>query len=99
MLLEPQLNNQSTNLSILNLYKKSQIFKTINHKFSIFYLNTISRMLEDLSLLYVFNFVFCLRDFNFREKLEEKNESRKKYFEFLSSGAKQKNQGVQSAKP
>jgi hypothetical protein len=50
-------------------------------------------MLEDLSLLYVFNFVFCLREFNFREKLEEKNESRKKYFEFLSNGAKQKNQG------
>jgi hypothetical protein len=31
--------------------------------------------------------VFYLREFNFREKLEEKNESRKKYFEFLSSGA------------
>jgi hypothetical protein len=29
-----------------------------------------------------------LRGFNFREKLEEKNESRKKYFGFLSSGAK-----------
>jgi hypothetical protein len=39
-----------------------------------------------------------LREFNFREKLEEKNESRKKYFGFLSSGAKQKNQKVQSAK-
>jgi hypothetical protein len=39
-----------------------------------------------------------LRGFNFREKLEEKNESKKKCFGFLSSGAKQKNQEVQSAK-
>jgi hypothetical protein len=31
--------------------------------------------------------------------LEEKKENRKKYFEFFSSGAKQKNQQVQSAKP
>jgi hypothetical protein len=91
MLLKPQLNNQSTNLSILKLHKNSQIFKTLNHKFSIFYLSTTSRMLEDLSLLYIFSLVFCLRKFNFKEKLEEKNKSRKKCFEFLNSGAKQKN--------
>jgi hypothetical protein len=47
-------------------------------------------MLEDLSLLYVFGLVFCLRRFNFREKLEEKNENRKKCFGFLNSGAKRK---------
>jgi hypothetical protein len=63
------------------------------------YLSIVSRMYKDLSLLYVFSLVFCLRGFNFREELEEKNESRKKYFEFFSSGAKQKNQEVQSAKP
>jgi hypothetical protein len=40
-----------------------------------------------------------LREFNFREKLKEKNENKKKSFEFLNSGAKQKNQGVQNAKP
>jgi hypothetical protein len=39
-----------------------------------------------------------LKGFNFREKLEEKNKSKKKCFGFLSSGAKQKNYGVQSAK-
>jgi arginine repressor len=94
MLLEPQLNNQSTNLLILKLYKKSQIFKTLNHKFSIFYLSTVSRMLEDLSLLYVFNLVFCLREFNFIKKLEEKNESRKKCFKFLNRGAKKKSGGA-----
>jgi hypothetical protein len=91
MLLEPQLNNQSTNLSILKLYKKSQIFKTLNHKFSIVYLSIISKMLEDLSLLYVFSLMFYLRGFNFREMLEEMNKSKKKCFEFLKSGAKQNN--------
>jgi hypothetical protein len=74
----------------LKLYKKSQIFKTLNYGFSIDYFSTASRMLEDLSLLYVFDLVFCLRRFNFREKLEEKNENRKKCFGFLNSGAKQK---------
>ena len=49
MLLEPQLNFQSTNLSILKLYKKFQIFKTLNHRFSIDYFNIVSWMLEDLS--------------------------------------------------
>jgi hypothetical protein len=48
-------------------------------------------MLEDLSLLYVFSLVFYLRGFNFREKLEEMNKSKKKCFEFLRSGAKQNN--------
>jgi hypothetical protein len=48
-------------------------------------------MLEDLSVLYVFSLVFYLRGFNFREKLEEMNKSKKKYFEFLRSGAKQNN--------
>jgi hypothetical protein len=80
MLLEPQLNNQSTNLSIFKLYTKSQIFKMLNHKFYIDYLSTISKMLEDLSLSYVFNLMFCLRGFNFRKKIEEKNENRKTCF-------------------
>jgi hypothetical protein len=88
MLLEPQLNNQSTNLSILKLYKKCQIFKTLNHKFSIVYLGIILKMLEDLSILYVFSLMFYLRGFNFREKLEAMNKSKKKCFEFLRSGAK-----------
>jgi hypothetical protein len=48
-------------------------------------------MLEDLSLLYVFNLMFYLRGFNFREMLEEMNKSNKKCFEFLKSGAKQNN--------
>jgi hypothetical protein len=47
-------------------------------------------MLEDLSLLYVFGLMFCLKEFNFREKLEEKNESNKKYFEFLNKRCKTK---------
>jgi hypothetical protein len=91
MLLKPQLNNQSTNLSILKLYKKSQLFKTLNHKISIVYLNIISKMLEDLSLLYVFSLVFYLRRFNFREKLKEMNKSKKKCFESFTSSAKQNN--------
>jgi hypothetical protein len=33
--------------------------------------------------------VFYLKGFNFRVKLEEKNKSKKKYFGFLNSGAKQ----------
>jgi hypothetical protein len=45
-------------------------------------------MLEDLSLLYVFGLMFCLKEFNFREKLEEKNENNKKYFEFLNKRCK-----------
>jgi hypothetical protein len=32
--------------------------------------------------------MFCLKEFNFREKLEEKNESNKKYFEFLNKRCK-----------
>jgi hypothetical protein len=55
-------------------------------------------MLEDLSLLYIFSVMFYLMGFNFREKLEEINKSKKKCFKFLRSGAKQNNQGVQSAK-
>jgi hypothetical protein len=43
------MNFQSTNLSILKLYKKFQIFKTLNYRFSIDYFNIVSRMLEDLS--------------------------------------------------
>jgi hypothetical protein len=34
--------------------------------------------------------MFCLKEFNFREKLEEKNESNKKYFEFLNKRCKTK---------
>jgi hypothetical protein len=45
-----RLNNQSSNLSILKLYKKSQIFKTLNYGLSIDYFSAASRMLEDLSL-------------------------------------------------
>jgi hypothetical protein len=45
-------------------------------------------MFKDLSVLYVFCLVFCLREFNFREKMKEKNESKEKYFEFFNSGAK-----------
>jgi hypothetical protein len=47
-------------------------------------------MLEDLSLLYVFGLMFCLKEFNFREKLEEKNENNKKYFKFLNKRCKTK---------
>jgi hypothetical protein len=55
--------------------------------------------LNDLSLFYVFGFVFCLRGFNFREKLEGKYENSKKGFESLNKWCKtKKNQGVQSAK-
>jgi hypothetical protein len=43
-------------------------------------------MLEDLSVLYVFGLMFCFKEFNFREKLEEKNESKTK----KSRGAKYK---------
>jgi hypothetical protein len=42
--------------------------------------------------------VFCLSRFNFKEKLEEKNESKKKYFGFLSSGAKKKSGGAKCKK-
>jgi hypothetical protein len=37
--------------------------------------------------------MFYLKEFNFREKLEEENKSKKKCFGFLSSGAKQKIRG------
>jgi hypothetical protein len=50
-------------------------------------------MLENLSLLYVFDVMFCLKEFNFKEKLEEKNENNKKYFEFLNKRCKTKKPG------
>jgi hypothetical protein len=55
-------------------------------------------MLEDLSLLYSFGLMFCLKEFNFIEKLEEKNECNKEYFEFLNKRCKTKKLGVQNAK-
>jgi hypothetical protein len=50
-------------------------------------------MLEDLSLLYLFGLMFCLKEFNFIEKLEEKNESNKEYFELLNKRCKTKKLG------
>jgi hypothetical protein len=39
-----------------------------------------------------------LKEFDFREKLEEKSESNKKYFEFLNKRCKTKNPGSAKCK-